>query len=421
MRPFIAENQLGSPVEVRVDKEDALIRCSSGAASAPTSEPIFASMAAPPSTWQQCLKRSVANPYTAACACYILYALVMLVVDFGGSARQLTADREAALLVGYFALAMLHVINALQFLYAWLPLGYHVLAPLTAADHLNVISGLLYVSSAGLYYGGASYHRHVEVLEAAAAVLEVAASVGWIAVWAVQRQPSELQQPAAVPVGARHDSGSPAAPAVSLPKPRGATCRLIMDPDFWALSLTLIPSLLYAVYNISVLAQPSLPPRFAAVACSNGLFQAADIGFAAGAVMYMMSALRDDGWAVWLSQRGGARRFLLLHDLDSGSGRTSPAHSDAAAAAPADSLQSQADIRLAVCTAVVDVSYAKLASSPPIHGLALSTSVSTSASGDGSCGSASGQAAHTGNHPAASTDACGAAEHHLYEQARQGH
>ena len=174
----------------------------------------------------------------------------------------------------YVAAGVIHLLNAFQYIYAWLPLGYSFLSPVMIPEYLNVLGAALYLWSASLYntnltdYSydaatktttyGASVLR-VHEIETASSLIEVFAAVGWCVVWAY----------------------------TYIPGPgRGYT---LDDPDFTGNVLILVPSIIYFVYNVQNLTAPG---SYA----SNNLYEVGDTLYFAGAVFFMCSALRDDGW-----------------------------------------------------------------------------------------------------------------------------
>jgi len=133
-------------------------------------------------------------------------------------------------------------------------------------EYLNIIGASLYLWSASLYndtitdwtYEGASTLK-VHKIELASSLIEVFAAFGWAIVWAFTYLPR---------------------------KGRGWT---LDDPDFYGNFFIVAPSIMYFVYNIQNLINPSSYN-------TNTLYKQADWLYFVGALFYMCSALRDDGW-----------------------------------------------------------------------------------------------------------------------------
>ncbi len=190
----------------------------------------------------------------------------------------------------YIAAGVIHLINAFQYIYAWFPLGYGLLHPVMIPEYLNVIGAALYLWSASLYnqnikdytYEGPStlaVHR----IETASSAIEVCAAFGWAGVWVWTYV------------------GGPG---------RGWT---LDDPDFYGNFFIIAPSIMYLVYNVENLRDP---PSYA----SNFLYRQADALYFAGAVFYILAALRDDGWfqsfPLWSMTKATARLCGMGRSLE---------------------------------------------------------------------------------------------------------
>ncbi len=238
--------------------------------------------------WRAAFQRSRANPYTAACAVYLVYAVLMLLIDI---ASVHDTPMWPSLDAGFGLLALLHLVNGLQYLFAWHAVGFSICGFTTFAEHFNIAAALLYLASASLY-AAASAHPATEWsiawIELVAAYAELVASFLWVAVWHAHR-----------PTSTTNSSKS-----------------LFYDTDAWALALTVVPSIGYCCYNTSVLGLllaggPLQPPRHgspghlsaALSALSSPLVYVwSDVLFAAGAVLYLYTWAREDGW---LESNGG--------------------------------------------------------------------------------------------------------------------
>jgi hypothetical protein len=180
----------------------------------------------------------------------------------------------------YEALASVHLVSAFMYGGAWRSwFAAHAattptwaLALILAPEALNVAEAALYIYTSTLYaplsvpsaenacYSDpacAGYDR-LHRLELAAAVLSLAASVLWIWSWwyTFERGPG-----------------------------RGLS---IFDPDLYSSLLLLVPSIMYVVYNVQIIADPVSYG-------TNFLYKAADAVFFVGAVLYVVAAMRDNG------------------------------------------------------------------------------------------------------------------------------
>jgi len=141
----------------------------------------------------------------------------------------------------FIAASSVHVLNGVMFGLVWVP--YFLAHPdlsrkfkfcLLIPEMLNIIEASLYISSASLYgeaaltCGDYSCDLYMEVhnRETAASILEMIASFGWLWSWYVSYS---------------HGIG------------RGVT---IWDPDFLGAVGLILPSIIYVLYNIQVLANP---------------------------------------------------------------------------------------------------------------------------------------------------------------------
>ena len=128
----------------------------------------------------------------------------------------------------------------------------------------------------------------VHYYETAASTIELFAALGWTATW-------WLTYPRGV-VG------------------RGCT---LDDFDLWGNLFIFVPSVLYLAYNVAIIRDPD-------EYSTNTLYVDGNILYAAGAIVYMLSSLRDDGWLDFLAQ-GGA----CPHGIDAASPISLPAPREA--------------------------------------------------------------------------------------------
>ena len=164
----------------------------------------------------------------------------------------------------YVAAGVIHLFNAFQYIYAWLPLGYGLLHPVMIPEYLNVLGAALYLVSASYYNETFSSYTseatlRVHRIETASSLIEVFAALGWALVW-----------------WKTHARG----------RGRGLT---FDDPDFWGNFFIVVPSFFYFVYNIQNLRDPESYG-------TNYLFAQGDTLYFVGSIFYILCALRDDGW-----------------------------------------------------------------------------------------------------------------------------
>lgn len=165
----------------------------------------------------------------------------------------------------FVASGILHLINSLMYIWAWLPLGFNLCSVVMIPEYLNVIGASIYLYTATLYSKtDGSYQDDVTFtihhFETAAASIEILAALGWCFTWWLT-----------------YPRGQPG---------RGWT---FDDPDIWANIFIVVPSIFYVVYNAQILADPLNY-------CCNTLYTQGDTLYAIGSVFYLFAALRDDGY-----------------------------------------------------------------------------------------------------------------------------
>ena len=273
---------------------------------------------APTPTLRARLLRSVTSPNTLASLVYLAYTSLTVhieeeeqpaadaayanVIDNVVPTFNVTADDDyyayyaeyvAAILSSSYlpdlavvnelwkASALLHLFNAIQYYFVWplwrdprtgerpfpfLPLTYHFFP-----EVCNVGEAALYTWSAFLYqdevvYGPQAYVDPVTLrihhIEIAAACLELVAAFAWVYVW-----------------------------WRNFPRTRGRGITLD-DPEFSALVLLMISSFIYFAYNVKVEMDSKLygDPDLSLV------YSWGDRLYLAGAILYVLAALRDDAW-----------------------------------------------------------------------------------------------------------------------------
>ena len=147
----------------------------------------------------------------------------------------------------------------------------------------NVIGATLYLIGAAGYdraFFDPEILHHNHVIETIAATVEVCAAFGWTYVW----WHTHVRGPG-----------------------RGLT---LDDPDFSGNILIVVPSLIYLAYNINNLRDPANYTD----GINSLLYQTADLWYAIGAGVYVLAALRDDGWYTSFRIFGGAT-FGMLNAL----------------------------------------------------------------------------------------------------------
>ncbi len=180
----------------------------------------------------------------------------------------------------YLVAGIIHLVNAFQYIYAWFPLGFGIFTWVMIPEWLNVIGASLYLIGASQYdvaYRNEDVLYRNHVIETVASAVEVGAALGWTWVWWV----THVRGPG-----------------------RGLT---LDDPDFTGNALIIIPSIMYLVYNVNNLRDPQ-----AYIEGPNStLYKTADLWYAVGSVVYLFSALRDDGWFSSFGVFGSAAFGLL--------------------------------------------------------------------------------------------------------------
>jgi hypothetical protein len=165
----------------------------------------------------------------------------------------------------YTASAVIHLLNAFMYIWAWLPLGFSLVSVVMVPEWLNVAgaacylyTSTLYSKADGTYLDDVTFTIHH--YETAAAAIELVAAVGWVTTW-----------------------------WLTFPRKTVGRGWTLDDPDVWANAGIVLPSVLYVVYNAQILADPL---SYA----TNTLYVTGNAGYAAGAVFYLVAALRDDGY-----------------------------------------------------------------------------------------------------------------------------
>jgi hypothetical protein len=132
----------------------------------------------------------------------------------------------------FIALAALHFVNAMQYWASWVGPGSLIFSAVALPDLCNAVSAVLYFSSSLMYRletrsaDGDEWVGRVRRTEAAAAAVQLLASIGWMLSW-------------------RWNAPAPSSAAA-----------WALDPDLYANTATLVASTFYAVTSAAELVQP---------------------------------------------------------------------------------------------------------------------------------------------------------------------
>lgn len=221
------------------------------------------------------LKKLQASFYFKANVIYMIYSIGMLLINYSGWSLEIQN-------LNYLLFGLIHVCNAMMYLYVWVDCQQDIFTWFVLADWLNVIGALLYLITAFLYpyeYGNenkdgekddddenyTSLFILVRYLELFASLIEVIAAFGWNYQWyAVYIE--EYSTSKETTIG------------------RGFT---LDDPDLWA-NLTIdIGALYYFYYNVNLFQM-----QFQNYETSY-LFMTGDLFYFINSVLYTIASLRD--------------------------------------------------------------------------------------------------------------------------------
>jgi hypothetical protein len=199
---------------------------------------------------------------------YMIYSICMLLIDYSGWNLEIQN-------LNYLIFGLIHVCNAVMYLYVWMEAKQPIFTWFVLADWLNVFGALLYLISAFLYPyeytsddDNADYTIHftaVRYLELFASLIEVIAAFGWNYQWyAVYIE--EYQTTPETTIG------------------RGLT---LDDPDLWANITIDIGAIYYLYYNLSLFAMNFNNYD------TNYIFVTGDIFYFINSVLYTIASLRD--------------------------------------------------------------------------------------------------------------------------------
>eukprot|EP00299_Pterocystis_sp_00344_P010950 c5027_g1_i1.p1 GENE.c5027_g1_i1~~c5027_g1_i1.p1 ORF type:complete len:290 (+),score=34.58 c5027_g1_i1:39-872(+) len=234
------------------------------------------------SRFRQILYVTKRSHYFWGCVVYLIYASGILIIDYypwttsesegsaGDHPRQWSAVNVQFLCWGF-----VHLVNAFQFLFAWMQVGIPAMSTVCIPEYLNMLEALLYIYSAFNYPSVSNLEYddpriiHIHHIELSAAIIEIFAAIGWCITWwwTYNR---------------------------TLPG-RGWT---LDDLDVWACFFIVVPSFIYLVYNIQILSDLDTYG-------TNLLYMKADICYFVGAVIYVLVSLRDCGWFYGFPVAGG--------------------------------------------------------------------------------------------------------------------
>ena len=187
--------------------------------------------------------------------------------DTGGEAAAILSDINNL----YIGAGVIHFVNAFQYYHSWLPSGFRWYSVVMIPEYLNMLGAGIYMYTATLYPECGEYESEVTLrvhkLETAAAVIEVFAALGWFTTW-----------------------------YLTFPRKAGRGWTLD-DPDLWGNVLIIAPSIVYLVYNVNILQDPT---QYG----TDLLYEKGDLIYAIGAFLYLACALRDDGWLFFMPEAG---------------------------------------------------------------------------------------------------------------------
>jgi len=223
------------------------------------------------------------SPYVCANFVYVIYAALILTIDL-----HLQVWDHQMMNKFYIAAAVVHVVNALMYIWVWRCEGYPFLHRIMIPEFLNVIEASLYMVTAMMYsherydnnvsstdvqdtiptVGDDPVLRDVQRIEMVASCVELLAACGWATTWYITY---------------------PRIPG------RGWT---FDDPDIWANLSIITPGILYIIYNVQLQLHPHIYG-------ANFLYVIADKIYMGNSLLYFICSLRDVGW-FWFMPTAGS-------------------------------------------------------------------------------------------------------------------
>lgn len=259
--------------------------------------------------FREALRQVAVSPYFWANVVYVVYTVQALAVDYCSvghpdvlapapapaaglvwtQAPQCAESGDSPVYRQYVALAVMHLVNAFQYLWLWRSWfrdnaashSWFFLARVLAPEFLNILEASLYLHTATRYGAVQKTPRCVEsptnpdwfacpellqlhTEELYASLIELVASFLWFWSW---MDTAEHELPG-----------------------RGFS---LWDLDLHSSYLLIVGSLIYTVYNYQIDAKPQSYG-------SNRVYKAADVIYFVGALLYMGASLRDCDLFFWV-------------------------------------------------------------------------------------------------------------------------
>jgi hypothetical protein len=208
------------------------------------------------------------SAYVKANILYIIYSVGMICINY----LDWSLDVQN---LNYLIFGLVHLANAVMYLWVWVDSGRDIFTWFVLADWLNVLGALLYLTTAIMYPmeytsddDGADYtivFYVVRYLELLASLIEVIAAFGWNYQWYAVYIVEYRQNPLST-------------------RGRGFT---LDDPDLWANFTITIGAIIYLYYNVSLFAD-----NFDNYD-TNYSFTTGDLFYFANSIFYFIASLRD--------------------------------------------------------------------------------------------------------------------------------
>lgn len=228
---------------------------------------------------QVILQNLCKSAYFRANVVYLLYALGIIYIDYGGI--SLPAQN-----FGFLILGLVHCCNAAMYVYVWYE-ERSIKSCFLFPDYLNILGAMLYMYTAILYpyeigtaADGTRFYTKwflvVRYLEMVASVVELFAAFGWNYQWIVEYSKAYKAD--------RFQTAG-----------RGLT---LDDPDIWANITIVLAASFYVYYNFDMY-QHSFKDYDTARSYKIG-----DVLYLVNSVLYTLASCRDCG-AFWFMPTAG--------------------------------------------------------------------------------------------------------------------